>query len=186
MEKMSGLMKRAWWVQLLRGILAVIFGLIILVWPKLALEMLIVVFGVMCILDGSVLVAELVTRKFEGWALMLISSVISIVVGILVFVYPGLTLIILVYIAAARALLTGIFEVIAGVHLKKVAESGWMLVFAGIMSILFAIILFVKPIESLVVLISILAIFAIIFGALLIVLAFRVKAFSKDIEKSGV
>src|SRR5689334_12645383 len=110
-----------WWMLALRGVLAIIFGLIALFFPGIALLAFIVVFAAYAIIDGivAVVVASRVRASSNRWWWVLIEGVLSILAGIFAFAYPGVTALVLLYIVAAWAVLTGIMEIVAAVALRE-------------------------------------------------------------------
>ena len=168
---------RNWWALVLRGILAVIFGILIIVSPGIALTSLILVLGAYFLVDGIFAVAGALAHRdhYHPWWLTLVEGIIGIIAGIAAFVYPGLTALTLLYVLAVWAILTGIFEVVAAVQLRKVVQGEWLLAVSGVLSVLFGILLIVFPGTGILALLTVLAAYAIIFGVLLIVLGFRMR-----------
>src|SRR5919197_1255421 len=111
-----------WWVFALRGIAAIIFGILAFIWPGVTLAFLVLLWGAYALVDGVLgLLAGFRTGQDHRWAL-LIEGLVGIAAGIATFVWPGLTALVLVYIIAAWALITGILEIIAAIRLRKVIE----------------------------------------------------------------
>src|SRR5215510_11250914 len=126
-------MTRNWWALVLRGILAVLFGVLIIVWPSLALATLILMFAAYALVDGIFAVAGALSHReqYQHWWWTLLEGLLSILVGIFAFFYPGLTAITLLYVIAFWAILTGLFEVIAAFRLRQVIHNEWLLVLTG-------------------------------------------------------
>lgn len=161
-----------WWLLLLRGILAVLFGLLAFVWPGITLMALVLLFGAYAIVDG-------VTALWAGgsariWGLVLL-GLLGIGAGIYTFVYPGVTAIALLYLIAAWAIVRGIFEVIAAIQLRQVITDEWALIGSGIISIILGVVLCVKPEAGALAMIWVIGAGALVFGILIIMLAFRVR-----------
>ncbi|UYP18840.1 HdeD family acid-resistance protein [Rhodococcus sp. Z13] len=180
----AALFKQIWWVVLLRGILAVLFGVIALAWPGITVWALVVVFAAYSIVDGIVLAVQSVRDKAEGWGWWLAMGVVSVIAGLVALFWPGITALVLLYVIAFYAILFGITGIVGGIRFRKLHESGWVWsVLAGVIAVLFGIVLLIFPGEGILGLIVLLGIYAILFGVLLIVLAFQVRSAAK---KAGV
>jgi uncharacterized membrane protein HdeD (DUF308 family) len=180
---MANLLKRTWWVVLLEGLAAVLFGVLALVWPDITLATLVLLFGAYVLVDGVfAVVGSLVHRKeYEDWWLMLLTGLLSIAVGILTFVQPGITALSLLFLIAAWALVIGVLTIIQAIQLRKVIEGEWLLILSGIASVLFGLFVFARPGAGALSLIWLIAIYAIFYGALQVILAFRARSWAKDI-----
>ncbi len=169
---------RTWWMLALRGVFAILFGLVALLAPGIALFAFITVFAVYAIFDG--VVAIIVALRERGvlrrWGLVLAEGVLSIIAGILAFAYPGETAVVLLYIVAAWAIITGIMEIAAVFVIRGSMAQEWALAIAGILSILFGIILFLRPGLGLLSILWLVGIYSVIFGVLFIVRAFQFRS----------
>lgn len=183
-DPFRSLLKQIWWVMLLRGILAVLFGVVTLVWPGITVSALVVVFAAYAIIDGIVLVVQSIRDKPEGWGWWLAMGVVSVLAGLVALFWPGITALALLYVIAFYAILFGITGIVGGVRFRKVPESGWVWsVLAGVVAVLFGIVLLIFPGEGILSLIVLLGIYAILFGVLLVILAFQARSAAK---KAGV
>src|SRR6266700_7639210 len=110
-----------WWMLALRGVLAIIFGLIALFFPGIALLAFILVFAAYAIIDGIVAIVVAIRERgsLNRWGWVLIEGLLGVVAGIFSFAYPGVTALVLLYIVAAWAILTGISEIVAAVVLRE-------------------------------------------------------------------
>ena len=168
-----------WWAFALRGVAAVIFGILAFVWPGVTLAVLVLFWGAYALVDGILtLLAAFRTGQDHRWALV-IEGVVGIGAGIVTFLWPGLTALVLVYIIAVWALITGVLEVIAAIRLRHVIENEWWLVLSGILSLIFGIALVIAPGAGALALIWLIATYAIIFGVLLLGLALRLRGVSQ-------
>lgn len=168
---------RHWWLLAIRGLLAVIFGLTAFLWPGVTLFVLVYLFGAYSLIDGVMAVtASLQGRGSQQRWWLLLEGLAGIAAGVLAFLWPGITALVLLYLIASWAIVTGIFEIIA-------AFSGgwrpeWTLALAGLISVLLGILLAVQPAVALLGLVWVIGIYAIIFGILLIIRAFRFRTAS--------
>ena len=174
---------RNWWMLALRGVLAIIFGLVALVFPGIALLAFIYIFAAYAIIDGIVAVVVSIGERssLSRWGWVLVEGILSIVAGIVAVAYPGLTALVLLYIVAAWAILTGITEIVAAFIIREQAWQEWALGLAGLFSIIFGIVLFIRPGAGLLTILWLVGIYAIIFGVLFIVRAFQLRSWASSV-----
>jgi uncharacterized membrane protein HdeD (DUF308 family) len=172
-----------WWALALRGLLAVLFGITAFVMPGLTLAALVLLYGAYALVDGVfAVVASLAGRTFgTPWWAMLIRGLLGIAIGIVTFVWPGITELALLYIIAAWAVVTGGFEIAAAIRLRKEIRGEWLLVLSGAISVLFGLALMVYPAAGALAIVWLLGSYAIIFGVLLLVLGLRLRSLSQSI-----
>ncbi len=166
-----------WWAIVLRGVSAVLFGLIALAWPGLTLALLILLYGAYALVDGILAVIGAIARRRPGafpWS-MLLAGLAGIAMGVMAFLWPAITAIALLYLIAAWAVIRGVFEVIAAVHLRREIEHEWLLAAGGVLSILLGLFLFASPGAGALALLWAIGAMAIAFGVLTIGLGFRLK-----------
>jgi uncharacterized membrane protein HdeD (DUF308 family) len=182
----SGL-SHAWWVILVRGVVAVLFGLLALVWPGLTLLALILLFGIYAIIDGVVSFAHAFDagRRGQNWVWPVIVGIISIAAGIIALVWPGETALVLVFIIAAWALITGIAEIISGIALRREITDEWLLILGGVISVVFGVLVFLRPGAGALALVWLIGFYAIVLGAERIALAFRVRGLTGTARPHG-
>lgn len=166
---------RRWWVHLVRGVILIALAIFAIFWPIDTLIVLaqlvalfILVFGIFAFIAG------LVSRETR-WSLIL-EGVIGIVLGVFVLIRPDITLLIFAIFLAIWAIFLGILELVAAYQLKKVLAGDWILILSGILSILFGIILLLLTKETLEVLIWIIGFYALFFGVILCVFAFKLRS----------
>jgi uncharacterized membrane protein HdeD (DUF308 family) len=167
-----------WWALAIRGGIAIIFGLAALLRPGIALEALILLFGAYALVDGVFAIVGVFggTRGGTPRWLLLIEGIVGILAGIVAFVLPGLTAVVLLYLIAAWAVVTGIFEIASAIRLRQEIRGEWALIIGGALSVLFGVILAViGPVAGLLSLIWLIGIYALVFGILMLVTAFQVR-----------
>src|SRR5579863_4409157 len=125
-----------WWALALRGLVAVLFGLLTFFLPAITLATLVLLFGAYALVDGIFNVIAFFKVASHQWAL-LIEGVIGIIAGLLTFAWPAITAFVLLYLIAFWAIFTGIFEIIAAIRLRKVIAHEWLLLLMGAVSLLF-------------------------------------------------
>jgi len=188
---MLDLFARNWWLIAIRGIAALAFGILAIVWPGPTLVVLVALFGAYALVDGLSLLWSLLRgepdARRNAWAVA-IMGVLGVLAAIVTFFLPGLTAITLVYVIGFWAILMGIFEIAAAIRLRKEIEGEWLLALSGIVSILFGLFLAVAPGAGALGLIWVIGAYAIVFGILLIILAFRLRNLprgDRTIDTSG-
>ncbi|WP_414542127.1 HdeD family acid-resistance protein [Nostoc sp. CCY0012] len=180
--RMGSRLAKNWWTVALRGIFAIIFGLIALFWPEITLTALVLVFGAFVLISGVLLAIAAFKdglNHAHSW-LLLLEGAIGIAIGVLAFVWPGITALVLLYLIAAWAIVTGVLEIIAAIQIRKEIENEWLLAIAGIASVLFGVLLLIWPVAGALAILWIIAAYAIIFGILLLILAFRLRTWGSN------
>lgn len=178
-------MARNWWTFLVRGILAILFGIVAILWPDLTVTALVIFFGAFALVDGIFAIAAAIvgaTGDTPRW-LLVVEGILGIAVGVVAWLWPGLTAVTLLYFIAAWAILTGIIEIAGAISLRREIENEWMLGIAGALSVLLGIVFIAFPIAALTTIALVAGVYALIFGVILIALAFRLRGLSQDIER---
>jgi uncharacterized membrane protein HdeD (DUF308 family) len=183
---MLGQIFQNWWLYAVRGLVAVIFGIMALIWPGQTLQALILVFGAFVLVDGifAVIAGILSAPYFNRWWAVLLEGAVGILVGLMAFFWPAVTGRALLYLIAAWALITGIFEILAAVQLRRVITNEWMLILGGLLSILFGILLVVFPGAGAVSIVWLIGFYAIVFGISEMIFAFRLRGLWRDSESA--
>jgi len=167
---------RNWWALALRGVAAILFGLAAFILPGVTLAVLIVLFGAYALIDGALAIVAGVRAAghHERYGSLLVRGVLGIAAGIVAFVAPALTAVALTLLIGAWAIITGVLEIIAAVHLHR-AHGEWLLIANGGLSILFGVLVFILPLLGMLTLIWLFGAYAILFGVLMLVLASRLR-----------
>jgi uncharacterized membrane protein HdeD (DUF308 family) len=163
-----------WWALALRGLVAVLFGLLTFFLPGITLVTLVLLFGAYSLVDGAFNVVAFFRAASHHWAL-LIEGVIGIIAGVITFAWPAITAIALLYVIAFWAILTGIFEIIAGIRLRKVITHEWLLLVMGVLSFLFGLLILFAPGAGALAIVLWIGAYALVFGIFLLALAFRLR-----------
>ncbi len=166
---------RKWWMLLLNGLCAIVFGLIAFARPGLTLLSLAIIFGIYCLADGITMIMTSFSRGHDGksWGHLLFLGIISLGAGIAALFWPAMTALGLLLIIALWAIFRGVSEILAAIELRKVIDNEWLLILGGIVSVLFGIIMIARPGVGALSLIWIISAFAIAHGILLVALAFK-------------
>jgi uncharacterized membrane protein HdeD (DUF308 family) len=174
------LSSRYWWLLGIRGLVALLFGLAAIVWPRLTLLVLVILFGAYALVDGviAVIVALQERSVFRRWWVLLVEGLVGVAIGVVTFLWPAITALVLLYLIALWAIVTGIFELVAAFSGRLAVATEWTLGLAGIFSILLGVLLAVQPRAGLLTLVWLIGVYAIVFGVLLIIRAFQFRAVS--------
>ena len=176
---------RNWGVLALRGLCAIIFGILAFVWPGITLGALVLLYGAYALVDGILAIIAAVSKR-EGsglpWWALLLQGLLGIAAGIVTFAWPGITALVLLFLIAAWAIVTGIFAIIAAIRLRKEIQGEFWLALSGVLSIVFGVLLFARPGAGALAVVWLIGSYAIIFGILLLFLAFRLKRFKERVS----
>jgi uncharacterized membrane protein HdeD (DUF308 family) len=165
---------RKWWALALRGVAAVLFGLLTFFIPGITLLYLVYLFGAYALLDGIFNVEASFRSPNHHWAL-LVEGIVGVLAGILTFVWPGVTGIALLYLIAFWAIFTGTLEIIAGIRLRKAIANEWLFILMGIASLLFGVFILFAPVAGALAIVFWIGAYALVFGILMLILAFRLR-----------
>lgn len=173
---MAAIVVGNWWALALRGVFAIIFGVLAIVWPGITALVLVLMFGAYALVDGIfALVAALRLAHQHGRSGgLLLEGILNIVIGIICFVWPISALVALVYLIAIWAIISGIALIAAGLALIRFSGE-WLLVVCGLLSTILGVILFIQPAVGAIALSWWLGIYALLFGIMLLSAAFRVR-----------
>jgi len=174
---MLEMMAKYWWVLVLRGVSAIVFGVLAFLWPGVTIEVLILFFGVYMLVDGVFTVVAAVGGRAhtEHWVLLLCEGLLGIGVGIVTWIAPVVAGIALLMYVAAWALVTGVLEIVAAIRLRREIAGEFWLALSGVLSIGFGVLLVAFPLAGALTLVWVLGGYAVAFGIVLIVLGFRVR-----------
>ncbi|UKJ63358.1 HdeD family acid-resistance protein [Cellulosimicrobium cellulans] len=184
----SSTAKQVWYWPVLRGVLAILFGIIALSWPDKTAAVIIWVIGIFAVVDGIVEIIEGIRRRGtgSGTAFLVTMGVLSLAVGIVLLVWPGKTAIVLTWIVGFWAVVYGLFQTVASLDLRKVPGSGWGWgVFAGLLGLVFGLLVLFNVNAGLVSIVWILAIFAILWGVMLIAFGVQIRSLGRQAGKAA-
>lgn len=170
-------MVRNWWMFLIRGIAALLFGVAVLLWPGIALTSLVLLWGAYAVVDGIFAIVAGIQGRPEvsnRWVAVL-QGVVSMIAGVATFFWPGITAVALVYVVAAWAIVTGVLELIAAIQLRKEITNEFWLGLTGVLSIVFGGLLIIYPGGGMLSLLWMLGMYALVFGVATIFLSLRLR-----------
>ena len=186
---MLGLVTRHWSVFAIRGIAAIVVGILAFIWPVTTLAMLVILFGAYVLVDGVALLVALARgealARRHAWAVG-VMGVLGIVAGIVTFAWPGLTALSLLYLVAFWALAMGTFQVVAAVALRRELDGEFWMALGGVMSIVFGALLAVFPGEGLLSLVWLVGIWSVAFGVSSLGLAYRLHGINAALPRRAM
>jgi uncharacterized membrane protein HdeD (DUF308 family) len=180
-KQLANTFARNWWLLLARGIVAILFGVMVWLLPGISLAFLVLLFGAFALVDGilGAWMAIAGRKEYEDWWDLLLWGLVGIGMGILTFVAPGVTALALVFFIAGWAIATGVLEIVVAIRLRREIEGEWLLILGGLVSVLLGILLMLRPGVGALALVWLIGMYAIIFGLVLVILAFKTRSFRK-------
>jgi uncharacterized membrane protein HdeD (DUF308 family) len=178
MHTLLPLLARNWSLILLRGILALVFGILAFIWPAVTLLTLVILFGVYAALDGVAAIAAAIrggTLAPRWW--LALAGVISLGAAAAAFLVPEVTAMVLVIFIGAWALALGVVEIIGAIQIRKEIKGEWLLILHGAVSALFGLMVLIRPGAGALALVWLIAVYAVLAGLLLIALALRLRSY---------
>jgi uncharacterized membrane protein HdeD (DUF308 family) len=178
---MATWLARYWWTLAVRGVVGILFGILTLIWPGITLAVLVILFGAYALVDGIFAIGAAISDRVgssQWWALIL-EGMVGILIGLLTFAWPGITALVLLYLIGAWAIITGVLEIVAAIRLRNHIANEWSLGLAGVLSVLFGILMFVWPGATALALVWLIGLYALFFGVLLLALAFRLRGWAR-------
>lgn len=179
---MSETVLRKWWLLGLRGAIAVLFGVLAISWPAITLLTLALLFAAFALLAGALWSwAALASRgSDERWWVMLLLGLVSIGAGVLAALYPDITTLALVLVMGVNALVSGVIDIVVAVRVRRYLHGEWLLMVSGVVSCLFGVIVLLFPVGAGALMLAFMTgVYAIISGALLMMLAWQVRAWER-------
>jgi len=183
--EVSKFIKSVWWLVLLRGIFAIILGILAFVWPVATAVAFVWVFGIYAIIDGVMNIVQAFSNRKQDptWGWLLTLGIVGVIAGVVVLIFPAaagaLALLVLLWIIAIWAVIGGIFGIPAAASLASGGAKVLGIVLA-VLSIIFgivlAVLLFTTPANALVGLIYVLGAYAVLSGLVLVVIAFQARS----------
>jgi uncharacterized membrane protein HdeD (DUF308 family) len=179
---------RSWWMFAVRGVLAIVFGILALISPESTKVALVWMFGAFTLVDGIFAVAAGVATRgvFERWWALLLEGIAGIVIGLTAFFWTDLTALALLYLIAAWAIVTGILEIVAAIQYRHVISGEWAMILGGALSVILGVMLFVYPSAGTVGIVWSIGMYAIAAGIIEIIFAFRLRGLKQDLERTTI
>ncbi|HEY3358932.1 MAG TPA: HdeD family acid-resistance protein [Polyangia bacterium] len=177
-----------WWALALRGAAGVIFGVLTFVAPAASLFALVVLFGVYALVDGgfNLVMAYRDARGGRRWGVLVFEGIVSVAAGVVTLIWPGISALALLFVIASWAIVTGAFEIAAAIRLRKQIRHEWLLALSGALSVVFGVLLFLRPGAGALAVTVLIGAYAVVFGALLMGLGFRLRSWGRAHEEHPI
>jgi uncharacterized membrane protein HdeD (DUF308 family) len=174
---MLGALARNWWALLIRGIAAVVFGVLAFAWPGATIVALVILFGAYAFVDGvfAIVAAIRAAQSHERWWPFLLEGIVGIAIAAITYFEPHVTAFALYFTIAAWAFLTGILEIAAAIQLRKQIANELWLILGGVLSLLFGVLMIWQPLAGAIAIVWVIGAYAIMFGILMIGLSLRLR-----------
>jgi uncharacterized membrane protein HdeD (DUF308 family) len=167
---------------LFRGIAAILFGIVALVWPGPSLVVLVLLFGVFAVISGiTAVAAALRNRGEQGWGLLLFEGILGILAGVVALVWPGITALAFLFLLAAWAIITGILEFVAPLSFPMSGGRAVLMVLTGVVSVVFGVIIAAQAASGLLAVVWLIGVYAIVFGVMHIVVYFEARSIASSL-----
>jgi uncharacterized membrane protein HdeD (DUF308 family) len=178
---------RNWWSLVIRGFLGIAVGILTFLWPGITLLALVFLFAGYALVDGVVSLtgAMHAVAAHERWGASLLEGIFGIAAAVITVLWPAITALSLVILIAAWAIITGIAEIAAAIRLRRLISGEWLLVLAGIASIIFGALIAAVPLAGALVIALWFGAYVMVFGVLLVVLGFRLRTWDRTLLTGG-
>lgn len=175
-------LRRNWWALAVRGAVAGLFGLFALTRPTTSFIVIVALFGAWWLIDGAltIVAALFAAERRERWWPLVAEGMVSVALGAALYLVPGITVTVLLYLVAAWAIATGAFRVVAAIRLRNAIDSEWLLGTTGVLAILFGLLVLVSPESGAIALTIAVGVFALLYGIMLMVLSARLYAINDE------
>ncbi|HYZ86239.1 MAG TPA: HdeD family acid-resistance protein [Bryobacteraceae bacterium] len=172
---------RNWWSLVIRGLVGVLVGIITFISPVITLQALVLLFGAYALIDGvmNIVGATHAARAHQRWGVLLLQGIAGILAAVVTVLWPGITALALVLVIGSWAIVTGVLQVIAAIRLRRYISGEWLLALAGILSVIFGVLVMIAPLVGALVIAMWVGVYAFIFGAVLIGLGLRLRAHTR-------
>lgn len=185
---MNETLMRSWWMLALRGMIAIAFGVLAILFPALTLGWLVALFAAFALLSGAVWIfgAARNRKTDEQWWVLLLLGLVSVGAGTVATLHPALTLLVLILLIGANALVTGALDIVVALRMRKQIGGEWLLVASGVASIVFGVVVFLFPVGvGGLAVVWLISFYAIVTGTLMLALAWRVRSWVRLAGTSG-
>lgn len=173
---MNGMLLRSSWIFGIRGAAALLFGILALIWPGLTMLTLVALFAAYALISGvAATIGAFRNRTMDdNWWMFLVLGLVGIGAAILTVLHPALTMLVLVLIMGATALVFGVLDIAAAIRLRKTIKDEWLLTLSGAAAILFGVLVFLFPTAGALALVWMISLYALITGIFLLAVAWKI------------
>jgi uncharacterized membrane protein HdeD (DUF308 family) len=185
-KQLADIFSHNWWALLLRGLVAITFGALALLMPMVSVRFLVLLFGSFVLVDGmlGIWLAIAGRKQYSDWIALFMWGLAGLGVGIMTFAKPGITTMVLLWFMAIWAITTGVLEIVVAIRLRKEIKGEWLLILGGLLSVAFGVLLMTQPGAGALAMIWLIGAYAVVFGLLLLILAFKMRRFIRQLVRS--
>ena len=178
-----GQLARYWWTFVLRGVVAILFGILAFMRPGITVEALVFLFAFWALFDGVLALIGAIgaAEAHEPWWPLVFIGLLGIAAGLATLRWPGVTALALLLVIAFWSIFRGILEIVAAVRLRNMIQGEWWLILAGLASVAFGVLLVLYPGSGILAVVWLIGIYAVIFGILQLMLGFRLKGLAGEV-----
>jgi uncharacterized membrane protein HdeD (DUF308 family) len=184
-EEGEQILASIWKAMALRSVLAVAFGVVLLIWPDVGLTAFIILFGVFALVSGLAIVFAAIVAPIQAgkrpW--LILEGLAGVAVGVVVLVWPDLSALALLYAIAAWAIAAGVVEMATAFVLPISSERALLLWLTGLLSVAFGVIMFARPGAGALALVTLVAAFAIVIGVMQFAYALELRSIAKKLSR---
>jgi uncharacterized membrane protein HdeD (DUF308 family) len=179
---LDDILVRSWWLIALRGVAALVFGLITLFQPALGLVAMVLLFGTYALADGLLKIWSAIAHRRDQphWVATLAGGLLGVAAGLVAFFWPGITALSLLFVIAAWAIITGVTEIATALRLRKTITGEWALAGVGVLSILFGVLIAAFPGAGALAVALWIGVYATVIGVLLLVVGFSLLSWGRE------
>lgn len=176
-------LKHGWWLLVLRGVCALLFGVLTFAWPGLSLLTLVSFFGAYALVNGifTLMIGLRASKGAGGAGVLVWLGLLGVVAGILTFFYPGVTALTLLWLIAFWAILTGFLEITAAIRLRRVVSNEWLMILGGALSVIFGVLVLAMPGAGALSVLWLIGAYAVAYGVMMLALAFRIRGLASRV-----
>jgi uncharacterized membrane protein HdeD (DUF308 family) len=170
--------RRYWWLFLIRGLFGLALGILAVIFPGATLAVAVILIGAYLIVDGIVTIAKAIQimRSDAHWWVLLLEGILSVVVGVAIFVWPGLSILSFAFLVGYWAIFTGALAIVTAFRLRAHISGEWLYLLFGIVSVIFGFVVLLSPATGLVYIVLMISIYGFVIGFTMIALAFRARS----------
>ena len=184
-QRLASNLQRYWWLFLIRGLFGLALGVFALMFPGATLAVVVILLGAYLIVDGILTVAKAVQvlRSDAHWWVLLLEGIVSLAVGLAIFIWPGLSVLSLAYLVGYWAIISGVLAIVTAIRLRRLIGGEWFYLLFGVVSVIFGAFVLFAPATGLVYIVLMISIYGFVTGATLIALAFRARGLRASYSK---
>jgi len=178
-------LSRHWWLLVLNGVFAVLFGIAAFVWPGITFAALVLLFGAYTFVFGLLMVGFglMAAGEAEDWWALLLAGILGIVIGVFAFAQPAAMALALVYVIGMWAMVTGLLELVAAIKLRKIINDEWLMALGGVISIIFGVLVLAQPAAGAMAIVYLFGVYAVLLGITQVVLGIRLHGMVEAVNR---